>query len=77
LNLNPAQIIWAVRNEMARTVEDVLARRSRCLLLNARASIEAASNVAQIMAVELDCDEAWVELQVQAYAELASGYLME
>ena len=62
---------------MARHVEDVLARRTRALLLNARASIEAAPLVAQLMAEELGQDEAWIEAEVAAYRELATGYFLD
>ena len=65
----------AVRSEMARTVEDVLARRTRALFLDAKASIEAAPGVARAMAKELNRDPAWEAAQVRAYTELASGYL--
>lgn len=75
LDLTVAEVLWHVREEMARTVEDVLARRSRYLLLNARASIEAAPRVAEIMAAELGRDESWVAAQVAAYEKLARGYV--
>ncbi len=71
-----AEVIWATRHEMARSVEDVLARRTRSLLLGASASMEAAPEVAQLMANELGRDKAWQTGQVQAYNELAKGYLM-
>lgn len=71
-----AEVIWAVRNEMARTVEDVLARRTRSLLLDARASIEMAPEVAQLMAAELGYDEQWQTEQVNEYKELAGGYIL-
>ena len=48
-----AEVIWMVRNEMARTVEDVLARRARILFLDAKAAIELAPSVAELMANEL------------------------
>jgi glycerol-3-phosphate dehydrogenase len=70
------EVIWAVRNEWARTVEDVLARRTRALLLDARASIAAALEVAGLMAGELGKDRAWQDMQVAAYGELARGYLL-
>lgn len=70
-----AEVIWHVRMEMARTVEDVLARRTRALLLNAKVSIEAAPVVAELMASELDRDEDWQKEQVQAYRGLAKGYV--
>lgn len=65
-----------VREEMARTVEDVLARRSRCLFLNAAASIQAAPDVAAIMARELGRDESWIHSQVEAYTAVAENYLL-
>ncbi|HEY8965449.1 MAG TPA: glycerol-3-phosphate dehydrogenase/oxidase [Candidatus Methylacidiphilales bacterium] len=71
-----AEVLWAARHEMARTVEDVLARRTRSLLLDARASIEAAPGVARLLARELGRDAAWEKAQADAYRDLASGYLM-
>jgi glycerol-3-phosphate dehydrogenase len=65
-----------VRREMARTVEDVLARRTRSLLLDARASLDAAPKVAAIMAQELGRDESWTMAQVAAYRDLARGYVL-
>ncbi len=75
LPYHKAEVIWAVREEMARTVEDVLARRTRALFLDAAASMEMAPEVARLMAVELGRDDDWREAQVFAYAELAKGYL--
>ena len=69
-----AEVIWGVRTEMARTLEDILARRTRSLLLDARSSIEAAPHVAQLMAKELGKDSRWIEEQLKAYRELASHY---
>lgn len=71
-----AEIVWGVRQEMARTLEDVLSRRTRALLLDARASIEAAPAVAAIMAAELGRDAAWQTAQIDAYTRLARGYLL-
>jgi len=70
-----SEVIWSVRHEWARTVEDVLARRTRALFLDARASIEAAPAVARLMAEELGRDPSWEAEQVQKYLELAEGYL--
>jgi glycerol-3-phosphate dehydrogenase len=67
---------WAVRREMARTVEDVLARRTRALLLDARASVEAAPAVTAVMAGELARDAGWQRDQVEAYRALAAGYML-
>jgi glycerol-3-phosphate dehydrogenase len=69
------QITWAARHEMARTLEDALARRTRALLLDARASIAAAPRAAALMAAELGRDRAWVDAQVAEYTALAKGYL--
>lgn len=71
-----AQVVWAVREEMARTVEDVLSRRTRELLLDARTSVELAAPVAKILAEELGYDEQWQQDQVQEYAALARKYML-
>jgi len=71
-----AQVVWAARHEMACTVEDVLARRTRALLLDARASIEAAPEVAELMAKELGKSRSWRKEQAAAYTELARHYLI-
>jgi glycerol-3-phosphate dehydrogenase len=68
--------VWAARFEQARTVEDVLARRTRALFLDARASAEAAAGTAELLATALDKDAAWQAEQVERYRELASGYLL-
>src|SRR5258707_14657350 len=65
-----AEVVWAVRAEMARTVEDVLARRTRGLLLGARASIEAAPRVAEFMARELKRDGNWQKQSVQNFNQV-------
>jgi glycerol-3-phosphate dehydrogenase len=69
-----ALVVWAARHEMARTVEDVLARRTRSLLLDAAASVDAAPAAAQLLARELGRDAAWASAQVEAYRALAAGY---
>jgi glycerol-3-phosphate dehydrogenase len=75
LPLRRGEVVWFVREEMARTVDDVLARRSRSLLLDARAASEAAPTVAEILAGELGRDARWLSSQVEAFRELAAGYL--
>jgi glycerol-3-phosphate dehydrogenase len=69
-----AEVVWAVREEMARTVEDVLARRTRALFLNANAAISMAEPVARLLATELGRDKAWVAEQVKQFTELAQQY---
>lgn len=71
-----AQVVWAARHEMARTVEDVLARRTRELVLDARASLEMAPRVAALLAEELGRDEAWQREQTEAYRALARAHLV-
>ncbi|MCE5335513.1 MAG: glycerol-3-phosphate dehydrogenase/oxidase [Desulfobacteraceae bacterium] len=71
-----AEVLWAVREEMARTVEDVLARRTRALLLDARAAVEAAPETAGIMAREAGKDESWQRSQVAEFTKLAGGYIL-
>lgn len=69
------EVVWAVREEMARTLEDVLARRTRSLFLNAAASLESAPNVVHLMAQELKKDKKWEEEQTLAYQKIANNYL--
>ena len=72
-----AEVVWAVHEEMAYTVEDVLARRLRMLLLDARAAIEMAPAAARLMAQELGRDERWQQEQVREFTRLAEGYLLK
>jgi glycerol-3-phosphate dehydrogenase len=69
-----AQVVWAVREEMARTVDDVLARRTRCLFLNAPATIAVASKVAELMARELGRDETWQKGQLEDFRAIAACF---
>jgi glycerol-3-phosphate dehydrogenase len=71
-----AEVIWAVRREMARTIEDVLARRTRALFLNARAALKMAPTVAHLMAPELGWDDAAKTRQLTAFREIAANYLL-
>lgn len=69
------EVVWAARHEMARTVEDILARRTRALFLNARAAIEAAPAVANLLARELQRSEDWKATDLKNFLEVAMGYL--
>jgi glycerol-3-phosphate dehydrogenase len=71
-----AQVVWAAREEMARTVEDVLARRCRALFLNAAAAIRMAPAAAGLLARELGRDAAWQRSQVAAFEALAREYMV-
>jgi glycerol-3-phosphate dehydrogenase len=72
-----AEVVWAARVEMARTVEDVLARRTRALFLDAQAAIAMAPETARLLARELGRDQAWQTGQVEAFRATAQGYLVE
>lgn len=69
-----AEVVWAVRHEMARTIEDVLARRTRALLLDSSAATEAAPRVAEILAMELRRDQGWQKEQIESFRSLAKVY---
>jgi glycerol-3-phosphate dehydrogenase len=71
-----AEVVWAARHEMARTVEDVLARRTRALFLNARAALAMAPAVADLMAAELGWDEATRTKQLAAFRDVAWNYVL-
>jgi glycerol-3-phosphate dehydrogenase len=77
LSVSGAEVVWAARAEMARTVEDVLSRRSRALLLNARAAIAIAPAAAALLARELARDAAWQREEVERFTLLAQGYLVD
>src|SRR5438132_7027038 len=74
LPVQAVQVIWAVRHEMARTVDDVLSRRTRALFLNAKATLAMAPAVAELMAAELRRDERWQTEQVAQFTAMAQGY---
>ncbi|HXR35974.1 MAG TPA: FAD-dependent oxidoreductase, partial [Candidatus Binataceae bacterium] len=71
-----AEVVWAARHEMARTVEDTLARRTRALFLNARAALDMAPAVADLMASELGWDEVTQAKQLAAFREVASNFAL-
>jgi len=71
-----AEVVWAARHEMARTVEDILARRTRALFLNARAAVDSAPTVADLMAAELGWDTANRTKQLEAFLHVASNYVL-
>jgi len=76
LKIHEKQVIWAIENEMARNVEDVLARRTRALLLDARESIRICPDVARIMAAAMGKDEEWIENEIVSYTKLAENYIL-
>ncbi len=77
LRIKKSQVVWAVREEMAQTLEDVLARRTRALFLDAREAIRIAEETAKIMAEILKRDESWVQKELKVFYELAKKYLTQ
>ncbi|WP_343558545.1 glycerol-3-phosphate dehydrogenase/oxidase [Sphingobacterium sp.] len=76
LEFKKAEVVWAVRNELAQTVEDVLSRRVRILFLDAKAAITAAPEVAKILAQELGKDENWQKSQLENFQKVAKNYIL-
>ncbi len=76
LQIHKAQIVWAIENEMARTLEDVLQRRTRALFLDAKESIRIAQPVAELMANILHKDSNWIKNQVDDFNSIAKHYLL-
>lgn len=72
-----AEVVWGVRYEMARNVEDILARRVRALFIDARVAIDMAPKVAALMAKELGKDKTWENDQIEIFTRLANGYILE
>ena len=76
LQIHAAQVYWAVEHEMARTVEDILSRRTRCLLIDARESVRIAPQIARIMANALQRDEKWQQQQLEDFYQIARNYIL-
>ncbi len=77
LPYNKATIIWAVEQEMCMTIEDALSRRTRALLLDAKAAIEAAPAVAQLMAATMKQGPDWIQKELETFYAIARHYLPE
>ena len=76
MNFTMAEVVWAIRHEMARTVDDILARRVRLLFLDARAAIQSSEKVARVLAKELGCNESWVNKEVLNFKKISKGFLL-
>lgn len=74
LDFLKAEVVWAARHELARTIDDVLARRVRMLFMDSKAAIECAPEVAKILAKELEKDEVWITKQIADFKEIATHY---
>jgi glycerol-3-phosphate dehydrogenase len=72
-----AEVAWAVRNEMALKIEDVLSRRIRMLILDAQAALDSAEKVATLMAAELGKDAAWIEKELDDFRKVGEKYLIK
>lgn len=77
LRARVGEVIWGIREEMARTVDDILARRTRSLILDARAASEAAPGVAKILARELGRSGRWAKARAEEFQEMAAGYVLD
>lgn len=72
-----AEVIWSTRNEMALNIDDILGRRMRMLFLDARAALEMAPKVAELMAKELEKDGSWIENELSDFEKLANKYILK
>jgi glycerol-3-phosphate dehydrogenase len=76
LDLTEADLLQGVRFEYARTLEDLLARRTRALFLNTSAALQIAPIAVRLLARELGKDEAWESDQLQQFTALARNYML-
>ena len=72
-----AEVIWAVRNEMAVKIDDVLSRRIRILILDAQAALDSAPKVAELMAKEMKKNEKWILKELAGFKKIAEKYLIK
>ena len=70
------QVVWAIHDEDAKTIEDFLARRSRLLFLDAKASIVSADGVAEIFKQELNLSDEWKKEEILRFTKVAKQYLL-
>ena len=77
LPIRKGEVLWAVRHEWARSVEDVLARRTRALFLNAKAAQDMAPVVAHEMAQELGRDSTWIDQQLASFKQTAKQFTLQ
>ncbi|MBJ6367164.1 glycerol-3-phosphate dehydrogenase/oxidase [Snuella sedimenti] len=70
------QVVWSIQNEDAKTIEDFLARRTRLLFLDAKASLQSANIVAEIFKQELNLSDEWKQKEILRFTKLANQYLL-
>jgi glycerol-3-phosphate dehydrogenase len=75
-NFIKAEIIYAIRHQMAMSLEDVLARRIRLLYFNAKVAIQVAPEVARIMSKEMNKNADWTIKEINNFTTLASQYIV-
>ena len=68
-----AEAVYAARHEMARSVDDVLSRRTRARLVDCDAAIAAAPRTAALLATELGWDATETARQVEAFVQLCAA----
>nr|WP_252723773.1 glycerol-3-phosphate dehydrogenase/oxidase [Winogradskyella psychrotolerans] len=77
LEFTKAEVVWAVRHEMARSIDDVLARRVRILFLDAKAAIEIAPMVGELVRAELNETEEWRAQKISEFIQIADQYILK
>ena len=75
-DISVAEVLWAVQHEMARTVEDFLARRRRVLFLDTKAAVNLAPDVAKIMAKYLKKGRSWQKQQIRSFEKTAAQFMI-
>ena len=69
-------VLWAVKHEMSIHIEDVLARRVRCLFLDAKETLKIAPKVARIMASALQKDDQWISKELNKFNTITQNYIL-
>ncbi|WP_179346506.1 glycerol-3-phosphate dehydrogenase/oxidase [Winogradskyella ursingii] len=77
LEFTKAEVVWSIKNEMARTIEDVLARRVRVLFLDAKAAIEISPYVGEVLRKELNQTDEWRQIQISEFLTVADQYVLK
>ena len=76
LHITPNQILWSLKNEMAIKLEDILARRTRCLFLDAKETIKIAPKVLEVMKTFLKKDNDWEKKEFSNFMEISKNYIL-
>jgi glycerol-3-phosphate dehydrogenase len=76
LPLTELDLLQGIRFEYARSLEDLLARRTRALFLNSSAAVQLAPIAVKLLARELGKDASWESEQLQQFREMAKAYAL-